>query len=260
VQTGAGDVPFPHCFPAGLQCADRRDHARDEQGSQSDDRGVPHAHRPAVLADVVADEDVLGFTAQRGRELDDRVLEAWVAQAEVCDVAGPAQVDVPWLGPEPVEQCDGQGGRGRGVDPLARDPAELASGQADKEVVLGPVLEPVPHLARDARRVGRGRRRQQDEVPGRVKRTLDRAPEPGIGRKARVVPEHAKRTKAVPRLVEPMQRLLQRQREGSVGPSAVGDERVEADIGTAHRVPVHTGWFTHSSRTFTDRARFPART
>ena len=90
----------------------RRDQRDDQQQSQNGHAATGQAPGPAVLADVLAFELVLGHPVHGRGQIGHRGPEATVAQIEIGLVPGPAQVQVAGF----VEQRPSQGvGHGRGL-------------------------------------------------------------------------------------------------------------------------------------------------
>ena len=166
-----------------------------------------------MLADVLADELVLGALVDRRREIRDGVAEARVPQGERLEVAGEPKVDVARLVPERARE-----GAGHGVRPLPVEvarlgvPVKFAGGEHEQHPVLGLVLAPVVNLLSDPLRPRGLRRCQQDEVTRRAEPGRDRGPKVGVRRQVRVVAKDVQGAQPVPGARQTVKRLLKRDR------------------------------------------------
>ncbi len=198
----------------------RDDHQQRERGHAA----TGQASSPAVLADVLALEFILGHTVHRGGEVGDGGAEPAVAQVEVGLAAGPAEVEVPRLfadrGLKALGHRVADEAAGIGV------PAPLAAGQRRQDPICRLGLEPVGELTVDPGRPCRFRGGQEHEPIGLVQRGDDRAPEVRIGREAGLVTEDPQCPRPVPGLGQTLEARLQCRGQPAVGRMAIRNEAV----------------------------------
>jgi hypothetical protein len=171
----------------------------DEERCDNAERRIPPQVEAAVLADVLADQLVLGDAAQRRRQLGHQIAKAGIAQAGVCAGPCPPRVDPARLVGENRAQAPRQRRRLGPVEIfLVVIPGDLAVGLDDQQALGALVAAPEVHLLLDPRRLRRLRRGEQDEPLCRTQPVFNRRPQRRVGRQARLILKDAQRPDRVP--------------------------------------------------------------